>query len=142
MRTSLIGHISTRTFKRHSLSINTSGSYFFILINQTIFRISTYTGTIINTPFTSRKQKKLYSMTLTYLPPVAQKPTYTHLIYKNQITMLSKLPDALDKIYGKGNYELELMTSPFIKLTTTIPQDPTCMLRSMGVMSQAIKIYA
>jgi hypothetical protein len=81
-------------------------------------------------------------MTLTYLPPVAQKATYTHLIYKNQISMLSKLPDALDTLYGKGNYELELMTSPFIKLTTSIPQDPTCKLRSMGVMSQAIKIYA
>lgn len=81
-------------------------------------------------------------MTLIYLPLPAQKPTYTHLIHKNQITQLSRLPDALDNIYGKGNYELELMTSPFIKLTTSIPQDPTCKLRSMGVMSQAIKIYA
>jgi hypothetical protein len=81
-------------------------------------------------------------MTQTQPPPVAQRATYMHLIYKNQISMLSKLPDALDTIYGKGNYELELMTSPFIKLTTFIPQDPTCMLRSLGVMSQDIKIYA
>lgn len=56
-----------------------------------------------------------------------------------EIPNMLKLSEALDKIYGKGNYELKT-TGNHVNLVAPAVKRPVEELRKMGALSQDLKV--
>jgi hypothetical protein len=64
---------------------------------------------------------------------------HVHRFSKTEIPNMLKLSEALDKIYGKGNYELKT-TGNHVNLVTSTGKRPVEELRQMGAISQDLKV--
>ncbi|KAL9562135.1 hypothetical protein ACKAV7_013679 [Fusarium commune] len=65
---------------------------------------------------------------------------HVHRFSKTEIPNMLKLSEALDKIYGKGNYELKT-TENHVNLVTSLVKRPVEELRKMGAISQDLKVH-
>lgn len=68
------------------------------------------------------------------------KTNHVHRFSKTEIPNMLKLSEALDKIYGKGNYELKT-TGNHVNLITSAVKRPVEELRKVGALSQDLKVY-
>ncbi|KAF4445346.1 hypothetical protein F53441_10895 [Fusarium austroafricanum] len=64
---------------------------------------------------------------------------YTHLIERSNIPNMLKLSEALDTMYGKGNYET-ITSGSDVKVITSERACPLEKLREKGVVYQKLKV--
>ncbi|KAJ9416149.1 hypothetical protein QL093DRAFT_1078194 [Fusarium oxysporum] len=68
------------------------------------------------------------------------KSNHVHRFSKTEIPNILKLSEALDKFYGKDNYELKT-TGNHVNLITSAVKRPVEELRKVGALSQDLKVY-